>query len=494
MLGHGVHHITAVNKLDLVAVAVVVELSAVVGLSFPRTVSFISGKAGDVIEVLIPGNEGIPHHYRIGMMQLILSPANHLGSGLALQNLNIVAGAGGTAAFAAGYIEVVAAKRHHIDTCLVGTATAYFGRPVCTAVAAGRPLIADASAVLGSDGPERDGCIAGAAVGVLFLGTDQHRLPIPPNITPPVVGMLFLAAAESRTVGGPEVDGVHIPLVVHIDNGAAVTGNSLLLNHLTSEAFVRLCSGRCPLAGGAGLGFGFLKGELIIVHILLPVDDGVIGLVFCRPLGVHSRVRLDGGEVSLCRQILVSVPTGKGVAGLGGSRRSRCGGAGGIKYRGHIAAAVGFEGDPIALLHLGIQRNVAVHDVHRRDLVAIGAIFVFIPAGDGFVGTHGKAHIFKGDRLAGRARLSGDDTAIVVLKVDVIAILKLRIDPDVLGLIDVRDLAEGDFGVPAGEGLARGRGDGRLIERVAILHDLRVHFFAIDIKFIGAVGGVVWVR
>ena len=491
LLGHGVHHITAVNKLDLVAVAVVVELSAVVYTSVPRTVSFISGKAGDVIEVLIPGNAGIAHHYRIGMMQRILSPVNG-DAVLALQNLNIVAGAGGTAAFAVGYIEVAAAKRHHIDTCLVGTATAFRGRPVCTAVAAGRPLIADVSAVLGSDGPERDGSIAGAVVGVLFLGTDQIA---PPIITPlpPAVGMLFLAAAEGRTVGGPEVDGVLIALVEHIDNGAAVTGNSLLLNPPNIEAIVRLCSGRCQLAGGAGHGFGFLKGELIIVHILLPVDDGVIGLVCCRPLGVHSRVRLDGGEVSLCRQTLVRVPSVEGVPGLGGSRRSLCGGAGGIKYRGHIAAAVGFEGDPIALLHLGIQRNVAVLDGHRRDLV--GKSTVSVPAGDSFVGTHGKAHIFKGDLLAGRARLSGDDTAVVVLEVDIVAVGEHGIDPN--GRVfagQSGDRTEGNRRIPAGKHLAVLCLDLRLQQRVAILHDLRVHFFAIDIKFIGAVGGVVWVR
>lgn len=68
-----------------------------------------------------------------------------------------------------------------------------------------------------------------------------------------------------------------------------------------------------------------------------------------------------------------------------------------------------------------------------------------------------------------------------------IAILKLGIDPDGLGLIDVRDRAEGDVGVPAGEGLARGRGDGRLIERVTVLHDLGVDLFTIDIEFVGVI-------
>ena len=406
--GNGLLRSTIVHKHDVIAVAGVIELGVVVASAVPG--SFLVGEAGDGILILL--GDGISGAGRGVVMVFLVGDTIVVRSGFAGQDFHIVVGCLGTLA-GLGSVEACTAQRHRVDIGLIRV-TILCCCPSIAAIVSG-PLVADVSAVLGSDGPERDGCIAGAAVGVLFLGTDQHRLPIPPNITPPVVGMLFLAAAESRTVGVPEVDGVHIPLVVHIDNGAAVTGNSLLLNHLTSEAFVRLCSGRCPLAGGAGLGFGFLKGELIIVHILLPVDDGVIGLVFCRPLGVHSRVRLDGGEVSLCRQILVSVPTGKGVAGLGGSRRSRCGGAGGIKYRGHIAAAVGFEGDPIALLHLGIQRNVAVHDVHRRDLVAIGAIFVFIPAGDGFVGTHGKAHIFKGDRLAGRARLSGDDTAGVVL-------------------------------------------------------------------------------
>ena len=112
---------------------------------------------------------------------------------------------------------------------------------------------------------------------------------------------------------------------------------------------------------------------------------------------------------------------------------------------------------------------------------------VGVPAGDGFITANGEVHFGNGDFGAACARLGGDDTAIVVLKVDVIAILKLRIDPDVLGLIDVRDRAEGDFGVPAGEGLARGRGDGRLIERFAVLHDLLAEQSLTGIEFVGAI-------
>ena len=493
LLGHGVLHITAVNKLDLVAVAVVVELSAVVSTSVLRTVDFISGKAGDVIEVLIPGNVGAAHHYRIGMMQRICFSSNHLGSGLALQNLNIVAGAGGTAAFAAGYIEVAAAKRHHIDTCLVGTVTASFSRPVSTAVVAGRPLIADVSAVLGSDGEERTGFIAGAVVGVFFLGTGQLAPQIITQL-PPAVGMLFLAAAEGRTVGGPEVDGVLIALVEHIDNGAAVTGNSLLLNPPNIEAIARLCSGLCQLVGGAGHGFGVHKGELSIVHILLPVDHSIRDAILRRPMCLQRNAFVQFAAKGVLS--FAVIPTGKIIAGLGGGSglfRIR---AGCEELRLHIAAAVRIKGDPVTLLHLGIQRNVAVLDGHRLDLVATGAIFVGVPAGDGFVGTHGKAHLFKGDLIAGLARLSGDDTAGVVLEVDIVAVLDPGGKLDGIAFSDFIDLAEAGeeialFIIPAGKHLAlfccRCC---RLVQRVAFLYDLRaVRFAAIttEIELIGIV-------
>ena len=215
------------------------------------------------------------------------------------------------------------------------------------------------------------------------------------------------------------------------------------------------------------------------------MNDGVAGVAVFPPLGVQGGGRRDAGEVSSRRQALVSVPVDKGVAGLGGFSGSRGGFAIGVERRGHIAAAVGLEGEPIALFHLGIQGDVGTIDGDGVDL--IGVVLVGVPAGDSLIGINGEAHISKGDGITGLARLGGDDTAIVVLKVDVIALVKLGIDRDGLGLIDVRDRAEGDFGVPAGEGLARGRGDGRLIERVTVLHDLGVDLFTIDIEFVGVI-------
>ena len=428
LLGDRVHYRAIIDKLNLVAVAVVVELSAVVTATVLRTVIFISGKAGDVIEVLSPGNAGTSHHYRVGMVQLIRFPVNN-STLLAIQNLDIVAGAGGTAAFTFGNIEVAAVKRHHIDTCLVGATSVGAFRPVGTAVAAAGPLIADVSTILSSDGKERvaaaGGLIAGAVVGVLFSTanrraqviatlcmvpvTDTKAVTSPPVApVPPAVGMLFLAAdggcGTAAAVGGPEVDGVHVPVVFHIDDCASVTRDGLLLNLLDSEAVVRLGNGCCQATGSAGQGFGFLKGELIIVHILQPVNHGVLGIGIALPVsGEGHALRQAAAEGELGIPI---VPALEGIANPGGSGGFHGIGVGAHEHGGDVGAAVGIIGDPVARLYLGVKGHIGA--VNGDGVHPVGKAGLSIPAGDGLVGIHGEGNIGGNHRAIG-SLLGGAD-------------------------------------------------------------------------------------
>ena len=444
-----------IDKLNLVAVAVVVELSAVVTATVLRTVSFISGKAGKFIEVLI-GNSGPAHHYRVGMVQLIRFPVNN-STLLAIQSLDIVTGAFGTVAFAAGYIEVAAAQRHYINTRLIGTVTAFRGRPVCTAVAALGPLSADVSTVLGSD----------REVTIYDIAASLVRMQ-PAIIT-------------TRTL--IEVNIAHIPLVVHIDDGASVTRDGLLLNLLGSKSLVRLGSGCCQVTGGAGLGFGFLKGELIIVHILLPVNHCVLGIGVALPVGGEGNV-IPQGAAEGERGIPV-VPALEGIAHPGGSGGFHGIGVGCHEFRGDVGAAVGIIGDPVALRHLGVEGDVGVFNGDGAHLV--GKTGIGVPAGDGLVSIHGECNIGV-DGIAGDALLGGADHALRVQEEHIVHGLELGIIVPCGGSGDGSGSRGEEAAVlpahPAGELEAILLGRGGSVDMASVGHILGVLQFPFHIEIV----------
>ena len=497
LFGDRVLYRAIIDELNLVAVAVVVELCAVVIALVLCTVGCIFAKAGNVIEVLI-GNIGLFHHYRVGMVQLIRSPVNN-STLLALQNLNIVTGAEGIAAFVAGNIEVAAIQRHYINTRLIGAASVGAFRPVGTAVAAAGPLIADVSTVLGSDGKEcaaAGGLIAGVDVGVLFLGTGQIPLSLAfpgisiaftvSSIIPRRMGMLFLAAdggfGTAAAVGGPEVDGVLIPLVVHIDDGASVTGDGLLLNLPGSKSLVRLGGCRCGLTGGAGLGFGFLEGEIIIVHILLPVNHGVPGIGVALPMGGEGDVLSQLAAES--KRSIPIVPALEGIAHPGGIGGSHGNTIGVYKRGGSIAAALGIKGNPGAGLYLGVEGDVGAVNGYGSHLV--GTVGISVPAGDGLVSIHGECNIRR-DYFVGDALPGGADHASRIQEEHIVH----RGEGRGVGIGGAADagLCAGDERVtaaePAGELIALLLGRGGGVDSLARLDLLGAHRPAVNHKLVG---------
>ena len=180
-----------------------------------------------------------------------------------------------------------------------------------------------------------------------------------------------------------ERNGILIALIVHIHNGAAVTGDGLLGNGLGREALIALGRSFRFLAGGAGLGFGLLKGIILIIGIFLPVDHGVLGVRRCGPVGLQVRRCVDLGH-----RLSVLIPAVEGIARPGRSRRQRHGLAVLGEDGGHIVAALGIEDDPVAGLDHRINLDGTGGEGNRTGLTALGAA----PAHNGFRGAQRQVH------------------------------------------------------------------------------------------------------
>ena len=180
-----------------------------------------------------------------------------------------------------------------------------------------------------------------------------------------------------------ERNGILIALIVHIHNGAAVTGDGLLGNGLGREALIALGRSFRFLAGGAGLGFGLLKGIILIIGIFLPVDHSVLGVLRCGPVGLQVRRCVDLGH-----RLSVLIPAVEGIARAGRSRRQRHGLAVPGEDGGHIVAALGIEDDPVAGLDHRINLDGTGGEGNRTSLTALGAA----PAHNGFRGAQRQVH------------------------------------------------------------------------------------------------------
>ena len=359
---------TVVDEDNVVTVAGVVEFGVVIIAA--KAGSFLIGKTGDRISIFLCDNIS-PARRGIAMVQLVGNSALVDRTSLSRENLYIV-----VCRFASAVLirPIVAAATygHNIDVTLI-CRTVPSSTPRTAAVNR-RPLIRDVCTVLCGNGYLAD-ISAGTAVGMLFLRTAKPFAPF-------AMRMLLLPAGVIRIIQ-IERNGILIALVVHIHNGAAVTGDGLLLNGLSLEALIALGRSFRFLAGGAGLGFGLLKGIILIIGIFLPVDHSVLGVLRCGPVGLQVRRCVDLGH-----RLSVLIPAVEGIARPGRSRRQRHGLAVLGEDGGHIVAALGIEDDPVAGLDHRINIDGTGGEGNRTGLTALGAA----PAHNGFRGAQRQVH------------------------------------------------------------------------------------------------------
>ena len=340
-----------VDEDNVVAVAGVVEFGVIIIAA--KAGSFLIGKTGDRISIFLCDNIS-PARRGIAMVQLVGNSALVDRTSLSRENLCIV-----VCRFASAVLirPIVAAATygHNIDVTLI-CRTILSSTPRAAAVNL-RPLVRDVCTVLCGNGQL----------------SNSWAISIVPMLLS--TGVNYVIQIERN--------GILIALIVHIHNGAAVTGDGLLLNGLSLEALIALGRSFRFLAGGAGLGFGLLKGIILIIGIFLPVDHGVLGVLRCGPVGLQVRRCVDLGH-----RLSVLIPAVEGIAQPGRSRRQRHGLAVLGEDGGHIVAALGIENDPVAGLDHRINIDGTGGEGDRTGLTALGAA----PAHNGFRGAQRQVH------------------------------------------------------------------------------------------------------
>ena len=351
-----------VDEDNVVAVAGVVEFGVIIPSAVLR--SLFVGKSGYGIFVFLCNR--IPSSGRGIVVMFFIGNTIVSCSCLSRKNLYIIIRRL-TALGNLGSVKIIPADWHNINADLIGI-TIQFSRPSVAAHHC-RPLIRNTSTKLSLD--YNIFSFAGIAMRMLFHAahkstTAQYAVPM---------------RCPSASIN-MEGNCIHIALVVHIHNDAAVTGDGLLGNGLGREALIVLGRSFRFLAGSAGLGFGLLKGITLIIGIFLPVDHGVLGVLRCGPVGLQVRRCVDLGH-----RLSVLIPAVEGIARPGRSRQGH-GLANLGEDGGHIVAALGIEDDPVAGLDHRINLDGTGGEGNRTGLTALCAA----PAHNGFRGVQRQVH------------------------------------------------------------------------------------------------------
>ena len=440
--------LAAVYEDEVIAVAGVEEFRVVIRSTVSG--SFLIGKTGNIVLIFL--RNSIPcSGAGILVMKFIIDPILGHINGFARKDLYIVIGCL-TAACSLRPVEFGTAQRHGLDVDLIRPLqTIDYGiirisRP-CSAAVLRRPLITDVCAILGCD----------TNISVFF--------PSPVTIK--------------------ELHLVLVALVIDFYDGGAVAHDGLLRDGLGSEAIIAVCSRVGLRTSSAGLRFGINGGVAVIVCVLLHVQDGVLHVALCDPVCVDSAGVSDLGEVRWLHAVRIQIPAAEGVAGLGRIRRRLVRGIR-EELRSDVAAAVGFEGQPVA------GRNDGVKDV---DLIAVcnrfhSVALSVVPAGHGLIGTDRVGHVGRLNRIALAEGLAVDHALIILVhEQDVLDFVEVGEDLDSSGLRNSDRLGKVEgirfaLNVPAEE-LAFAVRRGRLGQILAIFDDLLINFRAADIEGIG---------
>ena len=461
LLGSGVYRLTAAHIDDVVAVAGVVEFGVVVAIACLGTWIAIKSKAGNRV-LIFHGYSIACARAGIRMMQLIGAAANRF-AGLSRQHFYIVMGRFGAAAGLRA-IEFSAVQRHCVNIDLERAIQRISFQPIARICICCRPR---AAFII------RRPFVTNSRI---ILGSDTQIL----NFHPSRPGFRSSIPIEFHVI--------HIALIIHIHDRRAVARDGLLRNGLRGEAGVALRRRAGLRAGGAGLGFGFLVGILIVIGVFQPVDDGVARIGIGRPDGVKRQRRGEGVSEGERRAALGCRPVAEGIAGAGGGG-GRGGRAVALYERGRdIGAALRIVGDPVTIFNYRLQRNILAlkFDLRNQRVIFIARV---IPADNGLFIADGVGDVLRENRLAVRALLRDHNFATRIGEEHEVHVHKLGVDGDgKRGAADGRGDGEGKlvstFVKPADEFLVRFRRAG-IVEGFAVLENLASEFLRAIHKDIG---------
>ena len=400
------------------------------------------------------------------MVQLIGNAANRCVAALARKHFYIVMGRFGAAAGLRA-IEFSAVQRHCVNIDLERAIQRISFQPIARICICCRPR---AAFII------RRPFVTNSRI---ILGSDTQIL----NFHPSRPGFRSSIPIEFHVI--------HIALIIHIHDRRAVARDGLLRNGLRGEAGIALRRRAGLRAGSAILGFGFCKGIVVVVGILLPVDDGILGSGVRRPDGVKRQRRGEGVSEGERRAALGCRPVAEGIAGAGGGG-GRGGRAVALYERGlDIGAALRIESDPMTLLHNRLQRNIRAIQLNEIDQRFFFATRI-VPTDQGFLIADGIGHALRENRLAVRVLLRDHDFATRIGEEHEVHVRELGVDGD-----GIRDVANGRgdgegklvsaFVKPADELLVRVVRFRRagIVERLAVLENLASEFLRAIHKDIG---------
>ena len=248
---------------------------------------------------------------------------------------------------------------------------------------------------------------------------------------------------------------------------------------------------------GSGSGIEAVKRVFVIVRILEPVSNSILGILVCLPLGIQSdALGQDLVEAVGSGAILIGIPAPEHIAGTGGGILTGIHGklVAVIESGIHEAAALGIEGDGEGGDGDGVQDHIAVGDgdsAHSGSL-GIGLHGGQAPAGDRqvLVVQHdlvaGSIEAAAGDHLTGllhTALLIGEEQIVHL------GVLSL-VGPGLGGGDGSGALGEAGFAqVPAVEAVAVLLGSLGGEDGLAVLHLLGADHSAVSGEGIGGDGG-----
>ena len=334
--------LAAVNELDVIGVAGIVESCVVVTTSILRTTTV--RKASNWILIFFCYSITRTRAC-IRMMQFILNSIIGCRSALTGKNLHIIICSLTTPAGLRS-IEFRTIQWHGINIYLIWTS----GRINTPSVAAlvSRPLIADVRAI--------------------FRRNSKACILVPTIII--AIGIEFYV--------------INISLIINVYDCGTVTGNGFLFNRLCGKTVIFFRRSFRFRTCFALLGFSFLQRIAVVICIFLPMDNGVfrfgIGFPVC---GNGSRFG------NLCNRVAVCViPTVKRVAVAGGGDRVQVKRRSHLELRRYVVAALGIKRDPEAGFNYRVNVCIAGYKCDR----CIGRIAVLrgAPADNAFIFTHGK--------------------------------------------------------------------------------------------------------